>query len=66
VPLKYRDNMTTDELNALLAEAHQMEVCYAESEAWHAERATPPEDDEECECFDPIRDGWVDRNTGRP
>jgi hypothetical protein len=58
--MKYRDNMPADELNALLAECQQLQDCYADAAATEV----PPED-EECECFDPIRDGWVGKD-GRP
>ena len=65
MPLRYRDNMTLEEENALLAEAHHMELCYGEAAAIDAAHAPPPEDDEDYECFDPIRDGWVGKD-GQP
>lgn len=65
MPLRYRDDMTLEEANALLAEARHMELCYAEADAFDAAAALPPEDDEDYECFDPIRDGWVGKD-GQP
>jgi hypothetical protein len=65
MPLRYRDNMTLEEANALLAEAHHLDLCYAEADSFDAAHAPIPGDDEECECFDPIRDGWVGKD-GRP
>lgn len=62
--VRYRDNMTPGERAALLAELAAIDQCYADADA--AAAALPVGDDEDEECFDPPRDGWVDRNTGRP
>lgn len=64
--LKYRDNMTPEETAALLAECDELARCYAAADEARAAAEALPADDEEYECFDPVRDGWVDRNTGRP
>lgn len=66
MPLRYRDNMTAEERAALLAECDWLDACYAAADEARAAAEVIPADDEEYECFDPIRDGWVDRNTGRP
>lgn len=58
--MKYRDNMGEEELNALLAECHQLDVCYADADAQQCAG-----DDDQEEGFDPIRDGWVGKD-GRP
>jgi len=64
--MKYRDNMTPEEEAALLAEAHHMELCYAEADAFDAANAPAEDvDSDEYECFDPVRDGWVGKD-GRP
>jgi hypothetical protein len=63
--LKYRDNMTAEEQAALLAECEHLEQCYADAIA-AANAELLQQEDEEYECWDPVRDGWVDRNTGRP
>lgn len=55
--MKYRDDMTDAELEALMAEVNALD------EAYPVYRE--PEDDEQEENFDPIRDGWVGRD-GQP
>ena len=65
--MKYRDNMTAEEQAALLAECEYLEQCYADADAIDAANAELcQQEGEDYECFDPVRDGWVDRNTGRP
>jgi hypothetical protein len=65
--------MTDEEAAALLAECEAWDKCFAENAAIHAAgfakyyadedlRQSPSETEE---CFDPVRDGWVDKN-GRP
>lgn len=61
--VKYRDDLTPEEQDALLAELDALHQCYADADA--AAAATPVGDDEDYECFDPIRDGWVGKN-GQP
>jgi len=63
--LRYRDNMTLEEANALLSEAHHLDLCYREAAAFDKAHAPPPGDAEDYECFDPIRDGWVGKD-GQP
>ena len=58
--LTYRDNMTPDEVNALLAECNELDQCYADDAA--ARAAAELLDDEEYEVFDPVRDGWVGKD----
>lgn len=68
--LKYRTGMSGDELAAFMAEIERLDQCYADAAAFDAANAAalPPDADadEYEEGFDPVRDGWVDRNTGRP
>lgn len=55
--------MTNDEINALLAECDNLEQCYAEAAAFgaaHTEQCQ--QEDEDYECFDPVRDGWVGKD----
>jgi hypothetical protein len=63
--MKYRDGMTDEEERRLLAECELLDRCYADASAMDA-AASAAGDDEDLEYFDPVRDGWVDRNTGRP
>jgi hypothetical protein len=63
--MTYRDGMTEDEERELLAECERLDQCYADADAMAAS-ARECSDDEEFDYFDPVRDGWVDRNTGRP
>jgi hypothetical protein len=63
--MKYRDGMTDEEERQLLAECELLDQCYADAAAMDA-AASEAGDDEDLEYFDPVRDGWVDRNTGRP
>lgn len=64
--LKYRDDMSPEETAELLAECQRLDDCYAALDAVAAANAELAECDEDYEVFDPVRDGWVDRNTGRP
>ena len=67
--LKYRTGMSADAVAALMAEIEALDRCYADAAAIDAANAAalPADADaDEYECFDPVRDGWVDRNTGRP
>lgn len=61
--IRYRDNMTEEELAQLMAEVEQLDRCLADADAVADE--APPQD-EDWEPFDPARWGWVDKNTGRP
>jgi hypothetical protein len=61
--MKYRPELTAEQEQALLADCQWLDQCYAD--AAEAE-ASDGGDLEEQEYFDPVRDGWVDRNTGRP
>lgn len=61
--LKYRDDLTPEEQSALLAELDALHQCYADCDA--ADAAMPTGEDEDYECFDPVRDGWVGKD-GRP
>lgn len=59
--------MNAEEKASLLGECERLDQCYADANAIDAANAEMhPQDDDEYECFDPVRDGWVDRNTGRP
>ncbi len=51
----------------LLAWADNLDRCYAEAAAADAARAAEAAecDGEECDLFDPVRDGWVGKD-GRP
>jgi len=64
--LKWRDGMSQAEEAELLAECQRMDECYAEAAAFDAANAQLAECDEDCEVFDPVRDGWVNKNTGQP
>lgn len=63
--LTYRDNMTPDDVNALLAECSELDQCYADADAARAAAELFDVDDEEYEVFDTVRDGWVGKD-GRP
>jgi hypothetical protein len=52
--MKWKADMTPEETAALEREAKELDECYADCDS-----------DFDEECFDPIRDGWVDKN-GRP
>lgn len=63
--LRWHHNMTTEEQAALMAEIERLDRCYAEAaefDAAHAEPLPPDFDPDECDYFDPRRDGWVGRN----
>lgn len=65
--MKYRDNMTGADLAAFMAEIHAQDQMFADA-ADHDDAAAasiPACGDEEYECFDPVRDGWVGKD-GRP
>jgi hypothetical protein len=57
--LKWRPDMTPAEEEALLADIEQLDEQYS------CVVELPMAEEDECELFDPVRDGWVDRN-GRP
>ena len=62
--IRYRDNMTDEEAAALLTECEAWDKCYADCAEAEAQAQSQMSEDEE-ECFDPQRDGWVDK-MGRP
>lgn len=64
--MKWRDDMSQEEQAELLAECQRMDECYAGAAEFDAANAQLAECDEDYEVFDPVRDGWVDKNTGRP
>lgn len=65
MPMKYRDNMTPEEEAAFWAEVTSFDQAYADAAAYDAAHGEGIVDDEECEIFDPVRDGWVGKD-GRP
>jgi hypothetical protein len=64
--LKWKDGMTQEQTVELLAECQRLDDLYAEADKFDAANAQLAECDEDYEVFDPVRDGWVDKNTGRP
>ena len=64
--MKYRLGMSPDAVAAFMAEIERLDRCYAEAAEFDAAHEPPAGAEEDCECFDPVRDGWVNRNTGRP
>ena len=58
---RYTDNMTAEEVAALLHDCEMLDNCYADSADAEVQAAETEEEDWE----DPVRDGWVDKN-GRP
>lgn len=64
--LKYREGMSQEETAELLAECQRLDDAYAAAAELDAVNAQLDGCDEDYEVFDPVRDGWVDRNTGRP
>lgn len=63
--LKWHENMSPEEEAAILAEVRRLDDAYAGAAEFDAALAAAIPCEEEEENFDPIRDGWVDRN-GRP
>ncbi len=49
----------------VMAWADNLDRCYSEAAAADAARAAKAGDGEECDSFDPVRDGWVGKD-GRP
>jgi hypothetical protein len=52
--MKWKAGMTPEETAALERKVKELDECYAAAGG-----------DSDDECFDPVRDGWVDKN-GRP
>jgi hypothetical protein len=61
--MRYRDNMTDEELAAFDAECAALDAAYAGADAFDAASYVPAPD--ECEDDDPVRMGWVGKD-GRP
>lgn len=60
------DKWESPEIVAMvLAWAENLDRCYASAADHDAARAAADDSGEECESFDPVRDGWVGRD-GRP
>lgn len=59
--LKWRPDMSPEEEDALLKEIEVQDEQYQQSFAFPVFE----DEDEESDCFDPVRDGWVDK-SGRP
>jgi len=59
--LKWRPDMSLEEEDALLKEIEVLDEQYQQAD----DSLVFEDEDEESDCFDPVRDGWVDK-SGRP
>lgn len=65
MPLRYRDNMSPEEMAAFWNEVRVLDQAHADAAAFDAANAEECVDEDERELFDPVRDGWVGKD-GRP